>query len=393
MTDNKLLENRSALLTGATGFLGSFILNQLLEEGCALTLIGRPAGEISAERRIARILTWFGKNMLEYPQLKVVEGYLDQERFGLPGKEYRRLLGSCAGVIHCASSTDFAEKNRSLLERTNIGALNQVLKFARSAQIKYFQYVSTAYACGRGNQTCFEELHQPEDFYNVYEETKNRAEHLVSDQCRSEGIPFSICRPSVVYGESTTGRSRRFNALYYPVKSLAYLKQVMLRDIQLRGGKRSAEMGVHLNSQGKLVMPIRVQYTPGSRIDLIPVNYFTEMMIQIFKNELEGIFHITSESPSNLQQLAKFTQRYLEVEGVVLGPDEVQNPTPIEKLFYSYIHMYLPYMEDLRKFDRTHTQHPAFDSIHCPPMDYPIFKRCMDYAIRTEWGKKIDEPE
>ncbi len=65
---------------------------------------------------------------------------------------------------------------------------------------------------------CPETLTDTRSFFNVYEETKHLAEMAAADCCSREGIRLNIFRPSIVYGHSRTGKTLRFNALYYPVK-------------------------------------------------------------------------------------------------------------------------------------------------------------------------------
>ena len=71
---------------------------------------------------------------------------------------------------------------------------------------------------------------------------------LTRDVCREEGIRLNVYRPSIVYGDSRTGRSLRFNALYYPVKAALFLRDLYLRTSARRGGE-AAEMGIRLEGR------------------------------------------------------------------------------------------------------------------------------------------------
>lgn len=381
---------QTIFLTGATGFLGSFILNKLLEKGYTTIILCRSLKEKSAKQRISAILKWFNKDIKDYPNLRIFEGNLDEKGFGIDQGDYNFILKNTDEFIHCASNTDFAEKNRDKIENTNIRSLNNVFIFEESTKIKHFHYISTAYACGNVQKTCYEKLYETTDFTNVYEETKNKAEHLVAEYCLQANIPYTIYRPSIVYGNSITGRSRKFNALYFPVKSIAYLKKIMLRDIQTRSGERAAQMGVRLKSDKKILMPLRMKYIEGSRIDVIPIEYFTNVMINIFEKKInQGIFNITNSSPTNLKILTDYTSRYLSIDGLETVEGEITDKTALEKLLDSYINLYLPYIEDVRVFDNSNTNKVIQGEIKCPELSYEVFKKCMDYAISVEWGKEL----
>ena len=116
---------------------------------------------------------------------------------------------------------------------------------------------------------------ETEQFNNIYEETKYRAERYVSEICREEGIRINIYRPSIVYGHSRNGKSIRFNALYYPVKTLLFLREIYERDIQERGGKQADKMGVRAGDGTSMYLPIRVEKKEGGGINLIPCLLYT----------------------------------------------------------------------------------------------------------------------
>ena len=69
---------------------------------------------------------------------------------------------------------------------------------------------------------CKECFSSSTDFINVYEESKASWLKTLSDILQKESIPFTLIRPSIVYGDSNTGRSLQFNALYFPLQSVKY---------------------------------------------------------------------------------------------------------------------------------------------------------------------------
>ncbi len=186
-----------------------------------------------------------------------------------------------------------------------------------AGQCSFFHYVSTAYAAGRKTGVCREELVENKEFTNYYEETKCRAEWMVSERCGQEGIRLSIYRPSIVYGNSETGRSIKFNAVYYPIKMLLFLKNLYEADIREQGGRRAGEMGVKLTDEGGLYLPIRVPVAENGGLNLIPVNYFTEAFVALMEECLEGgIFHIVNPRLTRIEDLIDYMQKLFRIEGL-----------------------------------------------------------------------------
>ncbi|MFZ2338404.1 MAG: SDR family oxidoreductase [Bacteroidales bacterium] len=142
------------------------------------------------------------------------------------------------------------------------------------------------------------------------------AENSVSQKCIEENLPFTIIRPSVVYGDSVTGRSLRFNALYYPVRSLQIIRDIYLKDIKFNNGKKSSDCGIHLNNNDILHLPVRIFIPDDGRINLIPVNYFTEALLSILENPSDGTYYnLTISNPPTMattcSERASFNRLFL----------------------------------------------------------------------------------
>ncbi len=187
-------------------------------------------------------------------------------------------------------------------------------------------------------------------FNNVYEESRAHAENMVTGICREDDLPYTILRPSIVYGDSVTGRSLRFNALHYPVRALLYIRDIYLDDLQNNSGTKSAECGIYINENGALHLPIRIFIPNDGRINLIPVDYFTEPALSILENPVtETFYHITGNNPESMVRLAAYAERFLKISGIEIvigtsGAEEMRNPP--EELFDYFIKAYRPYISD-----------------------------------------------
>ena len=269
-----------------------------------------------------------------------------------------------------------------------------MLSLAVKSRCAVFHHISTAYVAGRRTGLCREEFVETEHFNNVYEETKYRGEELVREACRRAGIRMMVYRPSIVYGDSRSGRSLRFNALYFPVKTTAYLKELFLRDIQDGTGRQAAAMGVTLDPDGAVRLPIRIETQANGRINAVPVDFFVRACLALMEARPGGgISHIVHPSGTPLEDLVVFARKFLELRGIkaVIARDfAVRERNPLESLMDRYLDIYRPYMVDTRVFSQEKTE-PILrsDGIVCPDLDYERFARCMQYAVDTDWGRKL----
>ena len=253
----------------------------------------------------ATLLEWFGLHE-QCAQVETVEVDLLKPLCGLEPERYRALCATSGGIIHCASDTRFSERNRGESFATNVHSLKEIIEFARDSNASCFPlYKHRLCSRCRGAVRASRPPAVSDQFLNVYEETKARAERKVAERCGRHSIPFTIIRPSIVYGDSRSGRATRFNALYNHVRSLYYIREIYLNDIEKHGGEKSREWGIHLDGGGVLHIPLRVVLPQRGSINLIPVDYFVSATISILERPESGaIYHLTSGSPVTAEELS-----------------------------------------------------------------------------------------
>jgi len=381
------------LVTGATGFLGSHLMAELLCRGYHVSVLVRPGVQATGRERIRALLNWFGLSGDLLSGDDIVEGYLDRPNLGLNQSDTNRLM-KCESIVHCASATAFAARKKAAVERANITGLQNILTLALQGKCSSFHYVSTVYAMGKGGGICREEPICSDSFNNFYEESKCRAEHLALEACTRSGTKLFIVRPSIVYGHSRTGRTFRFNALYYPIKTVSHLRDLFEFDIRNRGGAHAHAMGVSIGSDGRLRLPIRIETVEGGGLNLIPVDYFISSYLALMESGAEGgIFHLVNSRPTPIGDLIAYVQAYFRLDGLEWHdpPDSGAVPrSALENLMDSYLDVYRPYMRDTRVFENERTRALLLDKgIECPAFDYEIFSRCMAYAVESDWGRKL----
>ncbi|MGA2404061.1 MAG: SDR family oxidoreductase [Syntrophobacteraceae bacterium] len=384
----------SVFLTGGTGFLGGHLAAAFLKAGRQVILLARPKSGKSADERVSSLFDWLEVRESLRWQVRVVTGDILLPGLGLAPQLMKDLKLKGCDFIHCASDTSFSERRRSDVEAVNVNGLSNVLNFAASSGAGFLHLVSTAYVAGRKSGRCPEEPAEPVSYTNVYEETKCRGEWVAQEICRRAGIGLAVYRPSIVYGDSQTGRSLSFNSLYHPVRTLQFLRKVYEKDILERGGAKAASIGIRMSRDGVIHFPLRIEVGGNGGINLVPINFFVDAFQALMAEARDGdFFHIVSESLTPISELIDYTENFLKLEGLRACQPEQMAETPrnaVERLFAHYTETYGPYMKDERIFTAERSRHIIQRrGIVCPEFEENVFNRCMAYAVSVDWGAKL----
>ncbi len=198
----------NVLLTGATGFLGAHILNELLNEECGnVYCLVRGENESESCNRLNSVLRhYFGNKYDGCPKLKVVCGDIE-EQFALDA-QIDMVIHSAASVKHYGSYKYFYG--------INVVGTKNMLTFAKEKNAR-FLYISTISVSGNTFADSFdvyvseEEKHFYEsslfigqDLRNVYARSKFEAERAVLDAMK-EGLRANICRMGNLTNRASDG--------------------------------------------------------------------------------------------------------------------------------------------------------------------------------------------
>src|SRR5438270_4626497 len=216
--------DRTVLMTGATGFVGPFLLASLIDHSdWTIHCLTRATDDAAAHARLETSLETAG---LLSPTVKDalssrvfgVAGDLSKPNFGLAPDVWDRLAADITTVVHNGASVDYV-RNYEALRPHNVEGTREILRFCRTSRPKNLQYISSTIIFGwTPLQRLFEDDSNMEmanlDF--GYAQTKWVAEQLVRS-ARDAGLTTTIFRPSFLtastdgFGDRTDIVARLFS--------------------------------------------------------------------------------------------------------------------------------------------------------------------------------------
>ena len=214
----------SYFVTGATGFIGRFLVEELLDhrEGEVFVLVR----ESSLPRMEALIRHW-GTD-----RVTPVVGDLATEALGVDPAWVAEHRGQVEHFFHLAAIYDMTADDATN-EAMNVGGTRHALALAGDLDVGCFHQVSSVAAAGelRGtfDETMFDEgQHLP----SPYHRTKFESERIV----REEGsVPWRVYRPSIVVGDSQTGAMDKVDGPYYFFGLMKTMRDVLPAWLPLAG--------------------------------------------------------------------------------------------------------------------------------------------------------------
>lgn len=366
---------RHLLLTGCTGFLGQYLLRDLLAAGHPVAVLVRPTRDESSQARLERVLENGDRNNdQDVPPL--LEGDVTEEGLGLSEEDVRWISRNCKQVLHCAASLTFHGSDRLRDPwRTNLTGVGHLLDLCRKTGLRQLHYVSTAYTCGeRGKDEVVREVEHDygQTFRNDYENSKFEAEKLV------RGADFldrlTVYRPAVIVGDSRTGFTSSYHGLY----AYFHFVWILRRYLKTEGNARW-----HL--------PIRLNLTGDEARNLIPVEWVSAVITDILRQPRHHgrTYHLTPTQPITARQLEVAMSGYFHFHGTsFLGSSTLPNDmNEIETRFYEHIDTYASYWNIDPVFDSSNTR-AAVPHLPCPRIDEAVLARLIDFAVQDCWGKK-----
>lgn len=204
-------EMKSVLLTGSTGFVGIYILRELLEQTSAnIYCLVRADDSAHAWNRLkSQLNKYFLWKEVYEPRIKVVVGDLAKENLGIEDLIFKELASDIDVIYHNAAIVNFTYHYNNL-KNANVNGTEEILRFAVNAKLKRVHYVSSLYVfsaenCGLCDSITEQKIPSNSKGLKLgYTQSKCISEKII-ELARRRGLPVSIYRLGRVGGDSCTG--------------------------------------------------------------------------------------------------------------------------------------------------------------------------------------------
>ena len=258
-------------VTGATGFIGRFLVGRLLKRDDTRVFALVRCG---SEYKLDALRNRLG---VDADRLVAIHGDINEKLLGVSKRDQDDLNGQIDHFFHLAAIYDLtADENTQ--RYTNIEGTRQTLKLAEKIQAGRFHHVSSIAAAGLYDGTftedMFEEATGLDDAYLL---TKHESEALVRQESK---IPWRIYRPAMVVGHSETGAMDKVDGPYYLFKFIQKLKDVLPNWIPLIG-------------------------VEGGHFNVVPVDFVADALDHIaHQPDHDGqCFHLTADRSYSLGEI------------------------------------------------------------------------------------------
>ncbi|BAL88453.1 putative NRPS [Actinoplanes missouriensis 431] len=365
------LDPEAVLLTGATGYLGAFLLADLLSRTtadvyCLVRAADGPAALERIEKAMRQYLIWDERHR---SRILPLAGDLALPRFGLDDTTWQHLAGHLDVIYHNGAMVNFVYPY-SALRAANVGGTHEVLRLACTERLKAVHYVSTidVLLATHTSRPFIEDtspLLNPVEVPGGYTGSKWVAEKIVY-LAGERGVPVSIYRPGLIMSQTSTGATQTSDYLL----------------VAFRG-----------------YLPMRILPDYPRIFDTVPVDYVSSAIVAISQRAgtTGQVFHLFNPAPVSIRRFCEWIQsfgydfdivpfeearrRALEVGTdhplyplVPLIRDAVVDPQP--SLDPAFIADLEPSLECRNTLDAL-----AGSDVACPPMTERMAHQCLAYLV------------
>lgn len=361
---------RAIFLTGATGFVGAYLLHELLAQTQAdLYCLVRAKDFADGMQRIADNLGQYGLwDSRQAHRVLPVIGDLKEPLLGQTPEQFAELAEQIDVIYHCGSKLSYIAPYEHL-KAANVGGTQEVLRLATLKRAKPVHYVSSlgilmAYQALTGGQE-IDGLDEKKCPDVGYFRTKYVSEAVVRI-ARDRGIPVTIHRIGLIVGDSRTGVSNT-------------------DDLVAR----------------ILIGSIQAGYSPDIRnaMDMTPVDYIACAMIHLSRQpaSVGKVFHLLNPNPIHWSDIfdmvaeAGYATRKLPFHNWVEAMENAADPdhNPLYRLMPFF---HIQFARRMLGIDDSHfaalgrdaTQHAMETSgIFCPPVDRSLVNTFLNKFVEV----------
>jgi len=263
-------------VTGATGFIGRYLVGNLLKRKGSVHVLVREGSQKKLEA-IGRKMGWDMKRVVP------VVGDMTAPKCGLTAAQVRALNGKVKHFFHLAAIYDLTATPEAQ-QAANIDGTQHALDLAAAIGAGCFHHASSIAAAGLYPGIFREDMFaEAEGLDDPYLRTKHDSEGLVRKEKR---IKWRVYRPGMVVGHSQTGEIDKIDGPYYFFTLIKKLREMLPPWMPVLG-------------------------LEGGRINIVPVDFVADAMDHIaHKPRLDGhTFHLTDPEPLRVGEVLNIFAR------------------------------------------------------------------------------------
>jgi nucleoside-diphosphate-sugar epimerase len=177
-------EIKSVIITGASGFIGSYLIEMMKEDFIIYAIARRSINETNISYH--KNIHWIQSDISNWNILKDTIDYVNSQ-------------GGADFIIHLAAYYDFSYKDNSEYDSVNVNGTKNMLEFAKKVGIQRFIFASSIAACNFPKNGEFINEQTPLDANYHYARSKKQGELLLKDY--SIHFPCIVIRFAAVFSD------------------------------------------------------------------------------------------------------------------------------------------------------------------------------------------------